>query len=102
MSDPADEMSRARTARLLQDAQNAAALPHRLALLDIETKHLIAAHQSHYNPNQPRVPGGHPDGGQWTSGGAGAGTRIAAGEGRGGKGGWFRAIVDLAMAIIEA
>jgi hypothetical protein len=24
-----------------------------------------------YDPNQPRVPGGNPDGGQWTSGGAG-------------------------------
>ena len=25
--------------------------------------------QGHYDPNQPRVPPGHPDGGQWTSGG---------------------------------
>lgn len=25
--------------------------------------------RSHYDPNQPRVPRGHPDGGQWTSGG---------------------------------
>src|SRR6266508_514177 len=24
-------------------------------------------HIHHYNPNQPRVPAGHPDGGQWTS-----------------------------------
>jgi hypothetical protein len=24
-----------------------------------------------YNPNQPRVPAGNPDGGQWTDGGAG-------------------------------
>lgn len=24
-----------------------------------------------YNPDQPRVPAGNPDGGQWTSGGAG-------------------------------
>jgi hypothetical protein len=30
----------------------------------------IFAHHSHYNPNQPRVPQGHPDGGQWTRTGA--------------------------------
>ena len=29
-----------------------------------------------YSPNQPRVPAGNPDGGQWTDGGGGA-TRIA-------------------------
>ncbi len=28
-----------------------------------------ALHPSHYDPNQPRVPAGHPDGGQWTSDG---------------------------------
>jgi hypothetical protein len=27
--------------------------------------------RSHYDPSQPRVPRGHPDGGQWTSGGYG-------------------------------
>lgn len=32
----------------------------KLALLELEL-HL-------FNPNQPRVPGGHPDGGQWTDG----------------------------------
>jgi hypothetical protein len=26
-------------------------------------------HSNHYDPNQPRVPAGHPDGEQWTSGG---------------------------------
>jgi len=102
MSDPTDEMSRARTALLLHDAENAAALAHRLALLNIKTQHLIAAHRSHYDPNQPRVPAGHPDGGQWTKSDVEAGIRLAAGEGRGGKGGWLRAIVDLAMAVIEA
>jgi hypothetical protein len=29
----------------------------------------VAAPARKYNPNQPRVPGGGPDGGQWTSGG---------------------------------
>lgn len=32
-----------------------------------------------YNPNQPRVPAGNPDGGQW-SGGGGARTRLAAAD----------------------
>jgi hypothetical protein len=27
--------------------------------------------RGHYDPNQPRVPGGHSDGGQWTAGGRG-------------------------------
>ena len=35
-----------------------------------------ALHPSHYDPNQPRVPAGNPDGGQWTdSGGSGGGGR---------------------------
>jgi hypothetical protein len=43
-------------------------------LLDIEAKHRTAWHRSHFNPNQPRVPAGNPDGGQWTSAGGGGGT----------------------------
>ena len=34
----------------------------------------------HYNPNQPRVPAGHPDGGRWTSGGRSAFSGSAAGD----------------------
>lgn len=33
-----------------------------------------------YDPSQPRVPAGNPDGGQWTDTGKGAGTTLAAGE----------------------
>lgn len=34
-----------------------------------------------YNPNQPRVPAGQPDAGQWTSEGeSGAGQRIGGGQ----------------------
>ncbi|MBX9777866.1 MAG: hypothetical protein K2Y71_26095 [Xanthobacteraceae bacterium] len=40
--------------------------------------------RSGYDPNQPRVPEGHPDGGQWTNNGRATGTRS------------FRAIVDAA------
>lgn len=41
----------------------------KIALLDLEL-HL-------YNPNQPRVPAGHPDGGQWTDGDGGIVTTVA-------------------------
>lgn len=34
---------------------------------------LIARARKQYNPNQPRVPAGNPDGGQWTSGGGNGG-----------------------------
>jgi hypothetical protein len=62
-----DEDSRLRPERLLFDANNAASLQHKLALIDIEAAHRLAWHRSHFNPDQPRVPAGHPDGGQWTS-----------------------------------
>ena len=32
----------------------------------------LPALSSKYNPNQPRVPAGNPDGGQWTDGGSGS------------------------------
>src|SRR4030081_3776522 len=77
-----DEDSGARIGRLLQGARSAATLSHRLALLDIEAQHRLAWHRSHFDPNQPRVPAGHPDGGQWTSGGSGtARMRLANGGG---------------------
>ena len=45
-------------------------LVHRLALIDAGAQHRLAQHRSHFNPNQPRVPAGNPDGGQWTPTGA--------------------------------
>lgn len=36
-------------------------------------RHVQALNQKGFNPDQPRVPAGQPDGGQWTSGGNGAG-----------------------------
>src|SRR2546430_992387 len=57
--------------RLLRGANNAAALRHALAMIDIEDAHRLAAHRSHFNPDQPRVPAGHHDGGQWTRAGSG-------------------------------
>jgi hypothetical protein len=67
-----EDYSEARIKRLLLDARNASMLGHRLAMLNIEGQHRLAQYRSHYNPNQPRVPAGHPDGGQWTSEGGGA------------------------------
>jgi hypothetical protein len=68
---PADDNSATRLERLLRDANNAAALRHALAMIDIEGAHRLAWHRSHFNQDQPRVPAGHPDGGQWTNGGGG-------------------------------
>src|SRR5712691_8895817 len=38
-----------------------------LALVRWDALRRIASHRSHFNPNQPRVPAGNPNGGQWTS-----------------------------------
>jgi hypothetical protein len=40
-------------------------------MINIEGAHRLGWHQSHFNQEQPRVPAGHPDGGQWTNGGGG-------------------------------
>ena len=77
--DAPDAASRGRTERLLLDAKSAATLRHKLALMDITAQH-IAGHRSHFNPDQPRVPAGNPDGGQWTSAGGGTGSRLAAAD----------------------
>ena len=63
-----DDVAQARSQRLLSDAK--AALRFALALRDSRVLQHNALHRSHFNPNQPRVPIGHPDGGQWTSMGA--------------------------------
>jgi hypothetical protein len=79
--DTANEMSLARAIRGLLDARRAALLPHRLRLLEIETRQRIAQYRSHYDPNQPRVPAGNSDGGQWTRVGGYEGGRTLAGLG---------------------
>lgn len=52
------------------------------ATLEIELKLLTRALERRYSPDQPRVAAGNPDGGQWTSGGGGAGSssRVAGGR----------------------
>src|SRR5687767_422393 len=43
-----------------------------------ELRQLAAIAKASFNPNQPRVPAGNPDGGQWTDGGGGDGDGAAA------------------------
>lgn len=51
------------------------------ALLAVQEDEPPATHARHgYDPNQPRVPAGNPDGGQWTDTGREAGTKLAAAE----------------------
>ena len=93
--------SQARTERLLLDAESAAQLRHKLALMNIAAQH-IAEHRSHFNPNQPRVPAGNPDGGQWTSSGGGIGARLAAADKpRFGGGAALAIILEIAKQVIE-
>ena len=76
-------------------------LAHKLALLDIEAQHRLSWHQSHFNPNQPRVPAGHRDGGQWTRMGGGTGVQLAARD-KSIVGALFMAALHAAMLTIEA
>ena len=77
-TDLSDEISQARIQRLLSGSQ--AALRHALAFRYMDALHRLSLHRSHYDPNQPRVPAGNPDGGQWTSEGRGSFGIVAARE----------------------
>jgi hypothetical protein len=77
--DNGDESASSR--RRLLAAHGAAALAHRLALIDIEGRQRLGWYRSHFDPDQPRVSAGHPDGGQWTRvASSGAGVQLAANE----------------------
>jgi len=67
--EPPDEISHSHSERLLRDAQNVVLFSHRMTMMNIEAQHRLAQYRSHFDPNQPRVPAGHPDGGQWTNAG---------------------------------
>ena len=53
-----------------------------VAAANVETRLAILAQavKANFNSNQPRVPAGNPDGGQWTSSEGGPGTRLAAAD----------------------
>jgi hypothetical protein len=55
-----------------------------------------------YDPNQPRVPAGNPDGGQWTSSGGGTPTRLAAERPSRGPGFGWLFLLDEAKRLIDA
>ena len=55
-----------------------------------------------YDLNQPRVPAGNPDGGQWTSSGGGTGARLAAADKpRFGGGAALAIILEIPKQVIE-
>jgi hypothetical protein len=98
-TEPSD-VAQARMQRLLSGSQ--AALRHALALRQMQALHRIALHRSQYNPNQPRVPAGNPDGGQWTAEGGGLGTRLAATDKPRRRGFSLSLLLEVAKRVIEA
>jgi hypothetical protein len=54
-------------------AARLAAARAQLAIQRLRLAHAL----KRFNPNQPRVPAGHANGGQWTSGGSGAAAELA-------------------------
>jgi hypothetical protein len=97
-AEASDDVSQARIQRLLSGSQ--AALRHALALRHINALHRIALHRTHFNPNQPRVPAGNSDGGQWTAAGGGLGTRLAAADKP--RPGRFALALEVIKRLIEA
>ena len=95
-------MSPSRGERLLLDAQRARGLVHRLALIDAEAQHRLAQHRSHFNPNQPRVPAGNSDGGQWTRTGASRNGPQLAGADKPNLGRHPLLMIELARRVIDA
>jgi len=99
---PDDVDESARSQADLDASHRALMLAHRLTLLDAAAQH-FRRYGSHYNPNQPRVPAGHPDGAQWTRDGSRAGVQLAAGE-KGGGSGWafiIGALLKLGLELIK-
>jgi hypothetical protein len=45
--------------------------------VEVKLRALERAVKTNFDPNQPRIPAGHPDGGQWTDAGGGGGTQVA-------------------------
>jgi hypothetical protein len=80
----------------------------RLLAMRAEVEASNGEHPSHtharrgYDPNQPRVPKGNPDGGRWTSDGRGAGIQVAAEKPPPLGGTWIAKLLrELAMIAIK-
>jgi hypothetical protein len=65
----------------------------------VELKSDYDALRRKYSPNQPRVPAGNSDGGQWTSGGGGGG--LLFGDGLGNEGGFSFATYTWGKLVTE-
>src|SRR5947209_8759170 len=73
-----DAQSLSRAAAAEQHAFEREILALRRELASLKLEYELRRFQQKYSPNQPRVPAGNPDCGQWTSGGgAAARTRVA-------------------------
>jgi hypothetical protein len=79
-----------------------AALAHKLALIDIEGGHRRAWYRSHFDRNQPRVPKGHSDGGQWTRADWSSETRFASADGSRNLPGSIPKLLKGALELIDA
>jgi hypothetical protein len=99
MHRPNDREGDTRLNDAILGAASAAALRHKIALLNIEAEHRAAWYRSHFDPNQPRVPAGRTDGGQWTK--EGRGTQVAAKD-KPSIGSALLAALHLAIAIVDA
>ena len=84
-------------------ASEIAALRQSLSALRVQLAEIKAElRRKAFNPNQPRVPAGNPDGGQWTNGG-GSRTRFAAADKpRLGPGTMAAIAAEVARRVIEA
>jgi hypothetical protein len=88
----------AQTVRLLQGSKEALHFARQFAGPSVRPP--LGQGRSHYDHNQPRVPAGHPDGGQWTTAGIG-GVRLAARE-KPGPGILLAAITKFFLNVIDA
>lgn len=66
---------------------------HAFAVAQLELRRLrIVLAYKRFNPSQPRIKAGNPDGGQWTDGGGKGGSRVEFVSGRPRQGGGTRVI----------
>lgn len=56
-----------------------------VATIELKLYNFIQAFERRYSPDQPRVPAGNPDGGQWTGPAGGSGRSATRGRGRANK-----------------
>ena len=75
-----EELERLEAKHQAEIEREALAIRADIAAPRVELMWLAICRSAKFNPNQPRVPAGDPDGGQWTSGDEAQGTQIAQNE----------------------